>query len=151
MKANEIKDYRKQKELNQTQLGALCGVTNSAVSRWEKEIDKPSGSALKILERLINGETVISNITPLEAKLLDENVNHSPYKNREEFLTESLKHLILHGEFLTLESNPRPNLKEITHNQAAEPEAHYKFSRKNIITPEQDDNENSGEANTLQA
>ena len=64
MKPHTIKEYRKEKKINQTTLGDLCGVTNSAVSRWEKGIDKPSGSALKILERLINGETVISNIPP---------------------------------------------------------------------------------------
>ena len=105
MKPDEIKALRKEKKLNQEEFGKLCGLSKAAVSRWEKGLNDPSGGALKILEKLRDGDLIVSNISELEVKLLDENVKQSPYESREDFLTESLKYLIMNGEFMPVKNN----------------------------------------------
>lgn len=102
MNPNEIKELRKEKKLTQEQLGEVCGVRNSSVSRWEKGVDSPSGPALKILQQLRDGDLVVSEVSDLEVGLLDQNVKVGGFKDREDYLTKSLKHLLVHGEFLSL-------------------------------------------------
>jgi transcriptional regulator with XRE-family HTH domain len=102
MKAESIKALRLEKKMTQSQLGDICGVEKASVSKWEKGKNRPSGAALKILKSLAIGDLVISRVSDLELKLLDENVRAGAFTTREEYLTVSLKHLLLHGKFLTL-------------------------------------------------
>jgi transcriptional regulator with XRE-family HTH domain len=102
MSPGEIELLRKSKKLTQKQLGELCGVSNSAVSNWESGRDAPSGSAMKILKRLAAGDLVVSQLSELEMKLLEQNVRVGGFRDREDYLTASLKHLLVHGRFLEL-------------------------------------------------
>jgi len=115
MNPEDIRIFRKGKKLTQESLGELCGVSKAAVSRWEKGIDSPSGSAMKILQRLKSGETVVSELSDLEIKLLDQNVSIEKLKDREDYLTASLKHLLQFGEFLSIANSgntiPMPQKK----------------------------------------
>lgn len=115
MKPDEIKVLRKEKKLTQEALGELCGVRNSSVSRWEKGVDSPSGPALKMLERLRDGDIVVSEVSDLELKLLDQNVALGKFKDREDYLTASLKHLLVHKTFMSLKDkvvDPTLNSKD---------------------------------------
>ena len=116
----EIKDLRKLKKLTQEQLGEICGVRNSSVSRWEKGVDSPSGPALKILKQLQNGDLTISQISELELKLLNQNVTVGNFRNREDYLTASLKHLLVHGSFLDIlpERDTGPALRMVAEDPA---------------------------------
>lgn len=102
MKPHEIKDLRKQKKLTQAELGEVCGVTKASVSRWENGKDNPSGGALKILHQLRDGILIPTRLTDLEQKLLEQNVEYGGFKDAEDYLTKSLKHLLMHGEFMSL-------------------------------------------------
>ena len=109
MKPDEIKDLRKEKKLTQEQLGELCGVGKSAVSHWESGKDNPSGPSLKILQQLRDGDLVVSEISDLEMKLLDQNVLAGAFKSREDYLTASLKHLLVHGGFMSIQGKTPPS------------------------------------------
>jgi transcriptional regulator with XRE-family HTH domain len=108
MNSEEIKRLRLSKKLTQEQLGELCGVEKASVSKWEKAKTQPSGSSRKILEQLASGDLVVTQVSDLELKLLDQNVETGGFADREEYLTASLKHLLVHGRFMDLE---RPALK----------------------------------------
>jgi len=112
MSPQEIKDLRISKKMNQAQLGDICGVNKSAISSWESDARKPSKAALKILQQLRDGDLIVSEISDLELKLLDQNVTVGKFKSREDYLTSSLKHLLVHGTFLNLlpsdHDNPHP-------------------------------------------
>lgn len=103
MSPDEIKDLRLKKNLTQTQLGEICGgVNKSGVSAWENGNRRPSGAAMKILRQLRDEDLVVSQISELELKLLDQNVSLGNFRNREDYLTESLKHLLVHGQFMNV-------------------------------------------------
>ena len=102
MKPDEIKDLRKKKKLTQAELGELCGVDKASVSKWEKGKNNPSGGALKILQQLQDGQLVITELSDLESKLLEQNVKIGGFKSSEEYLTASLKHLLQHGTFMSI-------------------------------------------------
>lgn len=99
MKPEEIRKLRKEKKLTQSDLGELCGVNKSAVSAWEKGLRNPSGAALLQLQRLLLGDSILLTISDIEGKLLDENVRQGGFRDREEYLTASLKHLIQYRSF----------------------------------------------------
>jgi len=103
MNPHEIKSLRKEKNLSQQEMGDICGVTKTSVSRWEKDKAKPSGSALIRLEELRDGKVVVSDLSPLEHKLLAQNVEAGGFKNNEDFLIESLRHLLSNnGSFMSI-------------------------------------------------
>lgn len=104
MDPNEIMAFRKQKKLSQQELGNLCGVTKATVSKWEKGQRNPSGSALIQLRRILDGGTMVIPMSDLEIKLLDESVRLGGFKDREDYLTESLKHMIQYGGFVEPDS-----------------------------------------------
>lgn len=117
MDPDEIKTFRKQKKLSQEKLGDLCGVTKATVSKWEKGQRNPSGSALIQLKRILHGDTMIVPLNDLEIRMLDESVRLGGFKSREDYLTESLKHMIQHGGFLEPDNvEPDINLGEIDHH-----------------------------------
>ena len=148
MTAHDIKELRKEKKLTQSEFGKLCGVSGASVSRWEHGVDNPSGGALKILEQLKSGELITANITPLETKLLDQNVAMSNYDNREDFLTASLKYLLIHGDFMPLDA-PNPAHHQHSHLRVAEDTPPYVTERKsNIIDPSTEANNSGGNSNT---
>lgn len=125
MNGEEIKALRLAKGLTQSELGELCGVDKASVSKWEKRKNNPSGGALKVLSMLAAGDLVVSQVSPLEVKLLDQNVEVGRFRNREDYLTASLKHLLVHGRFLTLDDAGRgPEFK------AAEDPAPFKAREK---------------------
>jgi transcriptional regulator with XRE-family HTH domain len=93
-----IKAFRKQKGLNQEQLGKLCGVRKSTVSEWESGKARPSGSAALLLETYVSGDRCVVPLTDKEERLLDEGVQRGNFKNREEFLATCLVHLIREGD-----------------------------------------------------
>lgn len=137
MNPQEIKDLRLEKKLTQAELGHLCGgVKKSGVSAWENGKRKPSGAALKILEELRDGEIVITELSDLEVKLLDQNVQVGGFEDREDYLTKSLKHLLQHGKFLSLYGKETPTPLQKPHPA-------------NIVDPaeeaERKKNENGGE------
>ncbi len=151
MNPNEIKDYRTKKNLTQSELADICGSTKASVSRWEKGTNKPLGSSLKILNQLISGELIISQVTNLEAKLLDQNVEVSNYDNREDFLTASLKYLLLHGEFMPLDApniSPQEQHPESHLRVAEDPHPYITERESNIIDPSTEENANGGDSNT---
>ena len=153
MTAEEIKEFRKSKSLNQEQLGELCGVGKAAVSRWEKKLSAPSGSALIALKRLINGDDSIMPVTALDIKLLDENVANSDYKSREEYLTESLKFLLINKKFDTSNTPSKfwenGTQKNIEKFRIADTEEPYHAEREsNIIDPSTEANDSGGNSNT---
>ena len=49
---NIIKQLRKEKDLKQEYIAYKCGVTQQAVSRWERGTAKPSCEHLKILSEI---------------------------------------------------------------------------------------------------
>ena len=102
MNPQEIKDLRLEKKLTQEAFGEIFGVSKAAVSRWENGVDSPSGSAMKMLKRLACGDVVITELSDLEVKLLDQNVKLGGFNNREDYLTASLKYLIQHGDFMPI-------------------------------------------------
>jgi transcriptional regulator with XRE-family HTH domain len=102
MKPHEIKDLRLAKKLTQSELGEICGVDKASVSKWEKGKNNPSGGALKILQQLRSGEIVVTELSDLEAKLLEQNVKIGGFASAEDYLTASLKHLLAHGEFMNI-------------------------------------------------
>ena len=55
--AKRIRVLRVQKSLSPTQLGAECGVSESAVRKWEDGVSTPRDSILPILARTL-GVTV---------------------------------------------------------------------------------------------
>ena len=114
MKPEEIKDLRRNKKLTQTKLGELCGAKKSAVSLWESGKNTPSGPALKMLHQLRDGDLIVSQVSELETKLLDKNVEVGKFKSREEYLTESLKYLIMHEEFMPIDAPAFKPLPAIT-------------------------------------
>lgn len=99
MKPEEIKHLRKQKKLTQTELGELCGVNKSSVSAWEKGLRNPSGSALLQLQRLQQGQSTLLTLSDIEIKLLEENIRQGGFRDCEDYLTASLKHLIQYRHF----------------------------------------------------
>lgn len=103
MTGPEIKALRLARKLTQDGLGELCGVTKASVSRWENDKDTPRGSAMKILSQLASGDLVVSQVSELEVKLLDQNVEVGNFRNKEDYLTASLKHLLMHGKFMDME------------------------------------------------
>lgn len=86
MTPDEIKAYRKKKDLTQEELGKICGVGKSSVSQWEKGTTEPSGSARIILDDLLSGDRMLIPLTPLEERLLDELVKRHKLDSREELL-----------------------------------------------------------------
>ena len=103
MKPHEIKELRLEKKLSQQDMGDICGVSKTAVSKWEKGQTEPSGPSLIRLKELRDGKVVISELTPLESKLLADNVEAGSFKDAEHYLIESLRYLINHGSFMPLD------------------------------------------------
>lgn len=112
MKPNEIKELRAEKKLSMEALGTLCGVTKATVSRWEKGDRNPSGAALLRLKELSRGDIVPVTFTDLELKLLDENVRKGGFRNREDYLTSSLKHMIQYGSFKSEDSQQSSTMSD---------------------------------------
>ena len=52
--ALRIKEFRKSRGWNQSQLAEVCGITQSQVSRWEKDLDRPSPAALATIAQLVD-------------------------------------------------------------------------------------------------
>ena len=102
MEPEDIKKLRKELNLNQADFSDLFGLKKSAISKWESGDNKPSGTALKKLHHLRDGDIVVSNISDLEVKLLDHNVLAGGYKDRTDYLNASLLHLLEHGRFMSL-------------------------------------------------
>lgn len=81
--AENLKKLRKEKNLNQTQLGAIFGVTKVTISAWENNRQEPDFATLKKIARYFHvSETYILNneedsgqgkfifLSPLEEQLL---------------------------------------------------------------------------------
>ncbi len=70
VKMNIIRELRKQKDLSQSELAALCNVHQTAVSQWENGRTSPDNESLKILAgvlgvsvgTLIGGEDIGSTV-----------------------------------------------------------------------------------------
>lgn len=157
MKPQEIKELRTSKKLTQQQLAELLGFNKSAVSSWESGDRNPSGPALKILHQLRDGELVVTELSELELKLLDENVKAGKFNDREDYLTKSLKHLLVHGAFLEIQPIPmRPALGLVAEDDQPyhdkETKDSYPNESNNVTDPHLDSlnetNENGGESNT---
>lgn len=54
---DRIRNFRKERGLNQTEFGLLAGVDQATVSRWEKGIE-PRGPARKLLESILSAHEV---------------------------------------------------------------------------------------------
>lgn len=50
--AQEIEDFRRTYKLTRKVLGELLGVTVSSIYQWEKEVKKPSKTAMILLSRI---------------------------------------------------------------------------------------------------
>lgn len=99
MTGDEIKAFRKSKNLTQEGLGEIVGVGKSSVANWENDHTSPSGSSLKTLEKLMSGEWAIVPLSSQEEELLDQGVERGGFKNREDYLLAGLTHLIRHHSF----------------------------------------------------
>jgi len=102
MEPSEIKALRLSKNLNQTQFGEIFGIGKAAISNWEKGRASPSSAAMKLLNDLKNGDLIVSELSELESKLLEQNVKIGGFKDAEDYLTTSLKHLLTEGSFMSI-------------------------------------------------
>jgi transcriptional regulator with XRE-family HTH domain len=65
-----IKDLRRGKGLNQSELGTLCGVSQTTVSAWERDDDSPSAGNLVTLANALGVEPEILSAVETVAPIL---------------------------------------------------------------------------------
>ena len=74
-----IKDLRKKNDLTQEKLATLLGVTDKAVSKWERGATMPDLALIVPMARLLGGSTdTLLGMNPSD---------NDPLRNREDFNT----------------------------------------------------------------
>ncbi len=63
----DIKLFRKTIGMTQQEFGALLGVTQGAVSHWERGASRPSGVQARVIITLSNGLVTLEEIYPAVA------------------------------------------------------------------------------------
>lgn len=105
----EIKRFRQRHGLTQHQLGRLCGVSQSAVVRWESLAGVASDSTAILLQELLDGTRNLTPLTAAEERLLNEIVARGNFRSREAFLNACLIELLKEREIAAaFRSGPSP-------------------------------------------
>jgi Predicted transcriptional regulator len=69
MTAKEVKDLRKYLQLSQALFAQVLGVSKKTVEAWERDINPPSGSALRLMNILKKYPDIL-----LEANVIEESL-----------------------------------------------------------------------------